>query len=465
MGAVVVLAVLAVLSSIVLSLDPVPIQFQTAPVLVQTGGQAVITVVTISNVLSISWTSPGGAALGVWVPAGAVVSSGGQFNGRVNITATQLQISSVQLMDAGNFTVTVVPSGATGLGQNSRSVEVRVYDAVNGVNLFVPSVALEGGNISLTCTWTQGTQISVIWGKGGATITPNSRVTVSGGSLMINPGNRSDTGVYSCTVGNPVSAKTATASLTVYYGPDSPTLQLDPQVNCVGGGQAEVGKMVKVTCQSASLPPALFSWQKNGQSVTADPLNGSVITFQSISYSQSGEYVCVASNAITTKTAQQVISLTVVGTCLSPGAVAGIVIGCVLAIILIIIAIILLLHWRKKKHRLRQDTRKSKSNGNLQPRNRNEQTRAVLARQVQQPGRRPPTPPPVIPLAQFQALPQQRLPESRPRQPQVTRRPVTHAHLNGHQLPGHAHPSMQRLPQTQRHLTKQRQAPGGRPRL
>lgn len=89
-------------------------------------------------------------------------------------------------------------------------------DAVNGVSLLVPSVAVEGRNVSLQCSWTAGTEITVQWGKGGATITADSRITFSGGFLIINPARRADTGDYTCTVSNLVSAQTATQSLTVY---------------------------------------------------------------------------------------------------------------------------------------------------------------------------------------------------------------------------------------------------------
>lgn len=85
-----------------------------------------------------------------------------------------------------------------------------------GVSLSVPSVALEGGNISLSCRWTSGTETTVQWGKGGASITADSSVTIADGSLVINPGRRGDAGDYTCTVSNPVSARTATQSLTVY---------------------------------------------------------------------------------------------------------------------------------------------------------------------------------------------------------------------------------------------------------
>lgn len=89
-------------------------------------------------------------------------------------------------------------------------------DAVAGVSLIVPTVAIEGQNVSLSCTWTAGTQVTVQWGLNGAAVTASSRITISAGSLVINPASRSDAGTYTCTVSNPVSAQTATQSLTVY---------------------------------------------------------------------------------------------------------------------------------------------------------------------------------------------------------------------------------------------------------
>lgn len=64
--------------------------------------------------------------------------------------------------------------------------------------------------------WTAGTEITVQWGKGGAAISPDARITISSDSLVINPAQRSDAGEYTCTASNPISAQTATRSLTVY---------------------------------------------------------------------------------------------------------------------------------------------------------------------------------------------------------------------------------------------------------
>lgn len=89
-------------------------------------------------------------------------------------------------------------------------------DAVAGIALLLLTVAVEGRNVSLRCTWTAGTEIALQWGKGGAAISPDARITVSGDSLVIRPAQRSDAGEYTCTASNPISAQTATLSVTVY---------------------------------------------------------------------------------------------------------------------------------------------------------------------------------------------------------------------------------------------------------
>lgn len=94
---------------------------------VQTGTQIVFTVLTVSQVLSVTWHYQGDVTLGLWAGGAAVVNPVPQFQGRVTITATQLRIGGAQLRDAGNYTVDVIPFGTTGLTPNSRSVQLRVF--------------------------------------------------------------------------------------------------------------------------------------------------------------------------------------------------------------------------------------------------------------------------------------------------------------------------------------------------
>lgn len=121
------LSFLVFLSASVLAQDQVPIQFQPDPVLTQTGTDAVFTVLTTSDVLSITWNYQGGVTLGLWAGGSAVVNPVAQFQGRVTITPTQLRIGATQLRDAGTYTVEVIPSATTGLTANSRSIQLRVF--------------------------------------------------------------------------------------------------------------------------------------------------------------------------------------------------------------------------------------------------------------------------------------------------------------------------------------------------
>ncbi|KAK5861981.1 hypothetical protein PBY51_017416 [Eleginops maclovinus] len=343
------LSLAVLLSTNVLAQQPVEIQFQTDPVLVQTGSEIVFTVLTVSQVFSMKWQFQGGVTIGQWSSGSSAINPGTQFVGRVAISANQLRITGAQLRDAGDYTVEVTPSGTTDFVVNSRSVQLRVFDEVAGLNLIVPPVAVEGRNVSLRCTWTAGTDITVQWGKGGVAIVTDARITISGDFLVINPVRRSDAGDYSCTVSNPVSAQTTTQSVTVYYGPDTPVLTKESAKECVGGGDVLVGQEVRLTCLSDSLPPALFSWQRDGQTVATGQPDSGVLNLQTLSTDESGRYVCMARNSVTGGTSEHGTDLAIVATCLNVGEVVGIVIGCLLLLILIVLIVFLLRRRRAQR--------------------------------------------------------------------------------------------------------------------
>ncbi|KAJ4930949.1 hypothetical protein JOQ06_025250 [Pogonophryne albipinna] len=308
------------LSLAVLAQQPVEIQFQTDPVLVQTGSEIVFTVLTVSQVFSMKWQFQGGVTVGQWSSGASAINQGTQFVGRVTISANQLRIAGAELRDAGDYTVEVTPSGTTDFIVNSKPVQLRVFDVVAGVNLIVPAVAMEGRNVSLRCTWTAGTDITVQWGKGGAAIVTDARITISGGFLVINPARRSDAGDYSCTVSNPVSAQTTTQSVTIYYGPDTPVLTKKRAKECVGGGDVLVGQETVATGQPDS----------------------GVLNLQTFSTDESGRYVCTARNGITGGSSEQGTDLAIVATCLNVGEVVGIVIGCLLLLLILVLLIVLI---------------------------------------------------------------------------------------------------------------------------
>ncbi|KAK2844906.1 hypothetical protein Q5P01_011565 [Channa striata] len=316
-----VCASLAVLlSAVTVAQNPVPVDLQPDPVQVQTGTDIVLTVVTVPQILYITWLYQGRDTLGLWT------------------------------------------GGSAQINPNSASDGVRRSVRVEHAR---PSVAIEGKNLSLVCKWTAGTQVKVQWGKDGAAVVASSRITISGGSLVIDPANRNDSGTYTCTASNPVSAQTATQSITVYYGPDPPVVTKETPKACVGGGDLLVGQTVDFTCTSISLPPALYSWQWNGQTISSQSGNGNLI-LQTYSTNQSGQYVCTASNSITGYTSAQGTGLSVVGICLSVGEVAGIVVGCLLLIIIIVLLILLIIFFARRR-RERETVAVQKTNPQTTP--------------------------------------------------------------------------------------------------
>ncbi|KAL0171249.1 hypothetical protein M9458_031560, partial [Cirrhinus mrigala] len=63
----------------------------------------------------------------MWANGGPVVMSVPQYQGRISVTATQLKITNSQMRDSGNYSVSVEPSATTGLGVNTRSVQLKVF--------------------------------------------------------------------------------------------------------------------------------------------------------------------------------------------------------------------------------------------------------------------------------------------------------------------------------------------------
>ncbi|XP_056619512.1 uncharacterized protein si:dkeyp-97a10.3 [Triplophysa dalaica] len=353
-----VVFILTGLPLVAVCLDLVPVQIDKTSVQVASGNDVIFTVQTISDPSLITWTR--GITLALWGNGQPFVPVS-EYQGRISVTATQLKIANSQLRDSGNYTVSVEPSPGTGLGIGTRSVQLKVFDAVNGVSLSMPGVPLEGRNVTLRCSWSAGTDATVVWGKEGVALSSDTRINISAGSLVINPARRDDAGEYTCTVSNPVSARTTKANLSVYYGPDAPQLTKTSS-ECVGGGDATVGQTFRLTCTSASLPPGSFSWELNGQPVTAGQSGSGVLSLQIFSTNQSGRYVCTARNDITGVESKQQMDVVIVGTCLSVGAVAGIVVACFVALIIIIIVIILLLRQRKVDKRIKDAVELQKTN-------------------------------------------------------------------------------------------------------
>ncbi|MGH0148154.1 UNVERIFIED_CONTAM: hypothetical protein FKN15_012155, partial [Acipenser sinensis] len=237
-------------------------------------------------------------------------------------------------------------------------------DPIQDVSVSSPSPILQGDNITLTCRWSQGTKPQVTWGLGGAGLTPDPHIAISGSVLRISRVGREDAGNYTCRVTNAVSAGAGWTALDVSYGPDLPSVSRALRSDCVSEGDVVEGRAVSLSCVSVSNPPARFSWALNGRPVSS---GNATLFIPAASLDQGGRYTCTASNAVTGRSATASTAVNVVGHCLSGGAIAGIVIGAVVGLLLLLLLVLLLLRWRKGDHWLKEKLKRTKPKPTLTP--------------------------------------------------------------------------------------------------
>nr|XP_055106317.1 carcinoembryonic antigen-related cell adhesion molecule 1 isoform X3 [Symphalangus syndactylus] len=215
-----------------------------------------------------------------------------------------------------------------------------------------------------------------LWWVNGQSLPVSPRLQLSNGNrtLTLLSVTRNDTGPYECEIQNPVSAnRSDPVTLNVTYGPDTPTISPSdtyyrPEAN------------LNLSCYAASNPPAQYSWLINGtfQQSTQE------LFIPNITVNNSGSYTCHANNLVTGRNRTTVKTIIVSGkqnltmlprlnlnswaqailpsvsqsagitdndpspeNGLSPGAIAGIVIGVLALVVLIAVALACFLHFRK----------------------------------------------------------------------------------------------------------------------
>ncbi|XP_041082572.1 carcinoembryonic antigen-related cell adhesion molecule 6-like isoform X2 [Polyodon spathula] len=388
MTALLLLPAFALISA-VSSQFAVDISVSSEVVQVRTGQVSLLAVKTLSlsEVLTVSWASPSGQTLGVWVggQVGPVLNEIEQYHGRLNIAGDfSLRLKDSARADEGGYTITVDPKASTGVTKNSRVIRLEVFDPIQDVSISSPSPILQGDNVTLTCRWTQGTKPQVTWGLGGVGLTSDPHVAISGSVLRIARVGREDAGNYTCRVTNAVSAGAGWTTLDVSYGPDLPSVSRVLHSDCVSRDDVVEGRAVSLSCGSDSNPPARFSWALDGRPVSS---GNATLFIAAVSREQGGRYTCTASNAVTGGSASASTAFNVVGHCLSGGAIAGIVIGSVAGLFLLLLLVLLLLRWRKGDHWLKEKLKRTKPNPPLTPLPRPQPHGSAIT---------PPLPPPVL---------------------------------------------------------------------
>ncbi|XP_044524458.1 carcinoembryonic antigen-related cell adhesion molecule 1 [Gracilinanus agilis] len=272
-------------------------------------------------------------------------------NGQTLSNSATLSLTNVSLNDTGTYTCHA-SNPYTGL-TSSKDKTLMIYDKPMKPNITINStdIIIENDTVVLTCNTEEKDLRGIQWYFQNNKLILNDRMTLSSNNqtLTIMPVKGEDNGAYQCEVWNPVNAsKSDSFNLTVVYGPEQIRILPEP-VN----DQIEVtfNENLALECQANSEPPAQYTWQVNGSSMSEN--SGNTYTISQASWEHAGTYTCTAMNNVTNATISTSVTVTVIhkeapsgGSSLSGGAIAGIVIG-VLAGVALIGALIYCLFFRK----------------------------------------------------------------------------------------------------------------------
>uniref|UniRef100_A0A671NBE4 Ig-like domain-containing protein n=2 Tax=Sinocyclocheilus anshuiensis TaxID=1608454 RepID=A0A671NBE4_9TELE len=248
------------------------------------------------------------------------------YSNRVSfdINTLALELWNLRLEDSGIYRLTVVTSA---LDQHTGETSLQVFEKITNVRLIGPEdLLIEGESSANISSKGTGSITSVQWMKDNSPLSPSNSIIFSSDnrSVSISPVQRSDSGEYQCTYRNPVSSETATLSLIINYGPED--------VSIKGEDVVDLGVRASLSCSANSEPAASFNWKINGTdtNVTTD-----TFIIDETDFTHSGDYICTAWNNVTKRSATQKHALLVKvggGGGLSSGAIAGIVIGVLVAV-------------------------------------------------------------------------------------------------------------------------------------
>ncbi|XP_023815564.1 carcinoembryonic antigen-related cell adhesion molecule 5-like isoform X2 [Oryzias latipes] len=228
---------------------------------------------------------------------------------------------------AGDYKCNAVNSKTTN-ARNSSAVRFSVIEPLSGAQMTGPKPPLFAGNstANLSCQVSAGKVTETVWLRNNEPLSASPRVVFSSdmSSVAINPVQKDDNGNFVCKLKNPVSEEKAEYKLEVFYGPEEAAIKGVKEVDLEG--------TVLLNCSASSVPLSEFTWKLNGTAVSE---KSNVLTINKPKFEDSGTYTCEARNPVTGKTVTFTHVLSVKAEIidgLSDGAIAGIVIACLLAV-------------------------------------------------------------------------------------------------------------------------------------
>ncbi|XP_032380766.1 hemicentin-1 isoform X2 [Etheostoma spectabile] len=215
---------------------------------------------------------------------------------RILSNGRTLQVLNAQVSDTGRYVC--VADNVAGSAEKSFNLNVHVPPTIIGLSPETVT-AVVNNFVSLSCEAIGFPPPTLSWlnDRGPIQANTNALIMPGGRTLQILKAKVSDGGKYRCVAMNAAGEAYKHFHLTVFVPPsirdssgDSPVV-----VNVL------VGKSVTLECESNAVPPPTITWYKNGRVVTESAnlrilAEGQMLEIQSSEVSDTGQYVCKATN-------------------------------------------------------------------------------------------------------------------------------------------------------------------------
>uniref|UniRef100_A0A3Q3K3Y4 Hemicentin 1 n=1 Tax=Monopterus albus TaxID=43700 RepID=A0A3Q3K3Y4_MONAL len=209
-----------------------------------------------------------------------------------------LHIERVRLDDTGDYTC--LAENVAGATNHTTTVDIYVIPTIqHGPQVFT---TIEGTPVSLPCHASGIPPPEITWAKGGELLYlggPAFSLDTDGSLLLTSPSGN-ETGEFICTATNAAGYTSRKVQLTVYVRPRSNASGIGVSGEPVRMSVIE-GEEAVLPCEVHSVPPPTISWAKERQLISPfstrhTQLSSGSMTILKTRVSDSGLYVCVASN-------------------------------------------------------------------------------------------------------------------------------------------------------------------------
>ncbi|NWI93347.1 HMCN1 protein, partial [Pitta sordida] len=209
-----------------------------------------------------------------------------------------LQIEGAQVQDTGRYTCEA--TNVAGKTEKNYNVNIWVSPSISGSDDTSQLTVTEGNLISLLCESSGIPPPSLTWKKNGSPLVPELsgrvRVLSGGRQLHISVADKSDAASYTCIASNVAGTAKKEYSLQVYIRPTILNSSTHPAEVVVTQGSE-----ISLECEVQGIPEPAITWLKDGRALAGGKevlllRGGRVLRLEHAQVSDTGRYVCVATN-------------------------------------------------------------------------------------------------------------------------------------------------------------------------